>query len=50
MFILEKIIKKENNKTYKCIKGRMQKDIMEIYKILKNNFENWRIKNTKNDN
>ena len=48
LFYIE--IKKENNKTYKCVKGRMQKDIMEIYKILKNNFENWRIKNAKNDN
>lgn len=43
-------IRKENDKAYKCIKGRMQKDIIEIYKIIKDCYENWERKNARNDN
>lgn len=39
-----KIIKNDK-KIYKAIKGQLKQDILEIFTIIENNYEEWRIKN-----
>ena len=44
-----KIIK-NNGKIYEAMKGKLEKEIIEIFTIIKNNHEEWRIKNNENSN
>lgn len=39
-----KIIKNDGN-IYKVIEGQLKQDILEIFSIIKDNYEEWRIKN-----
>lgn len=36
---------KSNGKIYEVMKGKLEKEIIEIFTIIKNNLEEWRIKN-----
>lgn len=38
-------IMKSNGKIYEVMKGKLEKEIIEIFTIIKNNLEEWRIKN-----
>ena len=42
-----KIIK-NNGKIYEAMKGKLEKEIIEIFTIIKNNHKEWRIKNYEN--
>ena len=42
-----KIIK-SNGKIYEAMRGQLEKEIIEIFTIIKNNHEEWRIKNYEN--
>ena len=42
-----KIIK-SNGKIYEAMRGQLEKEIIEIFTIIKNNLEEWRIKNYEN--
>ena len=35
---------KSNGKIYEAMKGKLEKEIIEIFTIIKNNHEEWRIK------
>ena len=37
-------IMKNNGKIYEAMKGKLEKEIIEIFTIIKNNHEEWRIK------
>ena len=37
-------IMKSNGKIYEAMKGKLEKEIIEIFTIIKNNHEEWRIK------
>ena len=41
-------IMKSNGKIYEVMKGKLEKEIIEIFTIIKNNHEEWRIKNYEN--
>ena len=41
-------IMKNNGKIYEPIRGQFEKEIIEIFTIIKNNHEEWRIKNYEN--
>ena len=41
-------IMKNNGKIYEPIRGKFEKEIIEIFTIIKNNHEEWRIKNYEN--
>ena len=41
-------IMKSNGKIYEVMKGKLEKEIIEIFTIIKNNLEEWRIKNYEN--
>ena len=41
-------IMKNNGKIYEAMKGKLEKEIIEIFTIIKNNHEEWRIKNYEN--
>ena len=41
-------IMKSNGKIYEAMKGKLEKEIIEIFTIIKNNHEEWRIKNYEN--
>ena len=36
---------KSNGKIYEVMKGKLEKEIIEIFTIIKNSYEEWRIKN-----
>ena len=44
-----KIIKK-NGKIYEAMRGQLEKEIIEIFTIIKNSYEEWRIKNDESYN
>ena len=44
-----KIIKK-NGKIYEAMRGQLEKEIIEIFTIIKNSYEEWRIKNAESYN
>ena len=44
-----KIIKK-NGKIYEAMRGQLKKEIIEIFTIIKNSYEEWRIKNDESYN
>ncbi|PIM79049.1 hypothetical protein [Fusobacterium pseudoperiodonticum] len=44
-----KIIKK-NGKIYEAMRGQLKKEIIEIFTIIKNSYEEWRIKNNESYN
>ena len=44
-----KIMKNDGN-IYKVIKGQLKQDIIEIFTTIKDNYEEWRIKNYENCN
>ena len=41
---------KSNGKIYEVMKGKLEKEIIEIFTIIKNNHEEWRIKNDESCN
>ena len=41
-------IMKSNGKIYEAMKGKLEKEIIEIFTIIKNNHKEWRIKNYEN--
>ena len=41
-------IMKNNRKIYEAMKGKLEKEIIEIFTIIKNNHKEWRIKNYEN--
>ena len=41
---------KNNGKIYEPIRGEFEKEIIEIFTIIKNNHEEWRIKNDESCN
>lgn len=41
-------IMKSNGKIYEAMKGKLEKEIIEIFTIIKNDHEEWRIKNYEN--
>ena len=41
-------IMKNNGKIYEAMKGKLEKEIIEIFTIIKNNHKEWRIKNYEN--
>ncbi|ALQ36958.1 hypothetical protein [Fusobacterium hwasookii] len=41
-------IMKSNGKIYEAMKGKLEKEIIEIFTIIKNNHEEWRIKKYEN--
>ena len=41
-------IMKNNGEIYEAMKGKLEKEIIEIFTIIKNNHEEWRIKNYEN--
>ena len=43
-------IMKNNGKIYEPIRGKFEKEIIEIFTIIKNNHEEWRIKNDESSN
>ena len=43
-------IMKNNGKIYEAMKGKLEKEIIEIFTIIKNNHEEWRIKNDESCN
>lgn len=43
-------IMKNNGKIYEAMKGKLEKEIIEIFTIIKNNHKEWRIKNYENCN
>ena len=43
-------IMKSNGKIYEVMKGKLEKEIIEIFTIIKNNHEEWRIKNDESCN
>ena len=43
-------IMKNNGKIYEPIRGKFEKEIIEIFTIIKNNHEEWRIKNDESCN
>ena len=43
-------IMKSNGKIYEAMKGKLEKEIIEIFTIIKNDHEEWRIKNYENCN
>ena len=43
-------IMKNNGKIYEPIRGKLEKEIIEIFTIIKNNHEEWRIKNDESCN
>jgi len=43
-------IMKNNGKIYEPIRGEFEKEIIEIFTIIKNNHEEWRIKNDESCN
>ena len=43
-------IMKSNGKIYEAMKGKLEKEIIEIFTIIKNNHEEWRIKNDESYN
>ena len=44
-----KIIK-SNGKIYEAMRGQLEKEIIEIFATIKNNYEEWRIKNVESSN
>ena len=43
-------IMKKNGKIYEAMRGQLEKEIIEIFTIIKNSYEEWRIKNDKSYN
>ena len=43
-------IMKNNGKIYEPIRGEFEKEIIEIFATIKNNYEEWRIKNVESSN
>ena len=43
-------IMKNNGKIYEPIRGEFEKEIIEIFTTIKNNYEEWRIKNVESSN
>lgn len=43
-------IMKKNGKIYEAMRGQLEKEIIEIFTIIKNNYEEWRIKNDESCN
>ena len=43
-------IMKNNGKIYESIRGKFEKEIIEIFTIIKNNHEEWRIRNDESCN
>ena len=43
-------IMKNNGKIYEAMKGKLEKEIIEIFTIIKNNHKEWRIKNDESCN
>ena len=43
-------IMKKNGKIYEAMRGQLEKEIIEIFTIIKNNHEEWRIKNDESCN
>ena len=43
-------IMKKNGKIYEAMRGQLEKEIIEIFTIIKNNHEEWRIKNAESSN
>ena len=43
-------IMKKNGKIYEAMRGQLEKDIIEIFTIIKNSYEEWRIKNDESYN
>ena len=43
-------IMKKNGKIYEAMRGQLEKEIIEIFTIIKNSYEEWRIKNNESYN
>ena len=43
-------IMKNNGKIYEAMRGQLEKEIIEIFTTIKNNYEEWRIKNVESSN
>ena len=43
-------IMKKNGKIYEAMRGKLEKEIIEIFTIIKNSYEEWRIKNDESYN
>ena len=43
-------IMKKNGKIYEAMRGQLEKEIIEIFTIIKNSYEEWRIKNDESYN
>ena len=43
-------IMKNNGKIYEALRGQLKKEIIEIFTTIKNNYEEWRIKNVESSN
>ena len=43
-------IMKNNGKIYEAMRGQLKKEIIEIFTTIKNNYEEWRIKNVESSN
>ena len=43
-------IMKKNGKIYEAMRGQLEKEIIEIFTIIKNSYEEWRIKNDESCN
>ena len=43
-------IMKNNGKIYEAMRGQLEKEIIEIFATIKNNYEEWRIKNVESSN
>ena len=43
-------IMKNNGKIYEAMRGQLEKEIIEIFTIIKNSYEEWRIKNVESSN
>ena len=43
-------IMKKNGKIYEAMRGQLEKEIIEIFTIIKNSYEKWRIKNDESYN
>jgi len=41
---------KNNGKIYEAMRGQLEKEIIEIFATIKNNYEEWRIKNVESSN
>ena len=41
---------KNNGKIYEAMRGQLKKEIIEIFTTIKNNYEEWRIKNVESSN